>query len=111
MPDLDICRHEFSEAETQFYFAAYTATEDVETDDKVAVFSFSANKYNFKKKFLEALLSNESISSVLDQSIENYYNTKDNVWNIGFNQITEDDYKMVLEELQNVDDIKADYNE
>lgn len=111
MPDLDICRHEFSEAETQFYFAGYTATEDVETDDKVAVFSFSANKYNFKKKFLEALLSNESISSVLDQSIENYYNTKDTVWNMGFNQITEDDYKMVLEELQNVADIKADYNE
>lgn len=111
MPDLDICRCEFSEVETQFYFAVYTVSEDIETDDKIAVFSFSANRYNFKKKFLDVLFSNESISSVLDQSIENCYNIKDNVWNIGFNQITEDEYKIALEELQNADNIKNNHNE
>jgi hypothetical protein len=111
MPDLDICRCEFSEVETQFYFVAYTVPDDIEIDAKIAVFSFSANRHNFKKKFLDALFSNESISSVLDQSIENCYNIKDNVWNIIFNQITEDDYKIALEELQNADNIKNNHNE
>ena len=29
MPDLDICRCEFSEVETQFYFVAYTVPDDI----------------------------------------------------------------------------------
>jgi hypothetical protein len=112
MPDLDICRHEFSETEIPFYFAGFTTDEDIEDENaSICVFSFTANRKTFKQKFLDALYSDGTILSVIDQFAENNYNKKDTLCNITFTKITEDNYKMCLEELQNATNIEDDCNE
>lgn len=112
MPDLDICRHEFSETEIPFYFAGFTTDEDLEDENtSICVFSFTANRKTFKQKFLDALCSDGTILSVIDQFAETSYNKKDTLSNITFTKITEDNYKMGLEELQNATNIEDDCNE
>lgn len=97
MPDLDICRHEFEEMEIPYYFVVYTNNEDVEAEDS-CVFTFRANKKNFRTRFAEALVSSTSnLSKFMDDFGSVSYNERDTLMNISFVQINAEDYNSYLE--------------